>query len=130
LHPGSAGSRAAPILFTTLPGDPHDLGALMAAVIAADIGARAIFVGGALPVEEIAIASERTGAAAVVLGSSYDAGGALHSLRALRAQLPAAVDLWIGGETEHLAGKVAGVVYLADLVELERKVTLFCERRP
>jgi DNA-binding transcriptional MerR regulator len=131
LRRSSASARAPSVLFTTPAGERHDLGALMAAVAAVDAGGHALFVGGDLPAGEVAGAAEAIGAAAVAVGVCRQDGAELaDALRALRAALPDAVELWVGGPG---AGELAlprGASHVTDLDELERKIGLLAERRP
>ncbi len=68
LRTTTAAMQAPPVLFTTLPGEAHELGSLMAAVTTADAGGHPVFVGGNLPVSDIVGAAETVGAAAVAVG--------------------------------------------------------------
>jgi methanogenic corrinoid protein MtbC1 len=87
------------VAFVTLSGDRHGVGALMAAVVAARHGVRALHLGWDLPVEQLGLLARRTPLAAVALSivarpTAVDAEGQLH---ALRAALPAGVEIWVGG---------------------------------
>jgi DNA-binding transcriptional MerR regulator len=129
LRATAAALQAAPILFTTLPGEEHELGALMAAVTTAQAGGHPVFVGGNLPVGEIADAAEALGAAAVAVGLCVVNGhDPATSLRALRAALPDRVELWIGGPGSAELPLPAHTSRIADADELERKVALLLER--
>lgn len=131
LRTTSAGLRAPPVLFTTLPGEQHELGSLMAAVAAADCGGRPIFVGGNLPLQEIVDAAASLGAAAVAVGVSRVNGGDLAAtLEALRKALPARTELWIGGPGVASLCLPPSAHAIADLDELERKLALLAVRAP
>ncbi|PJJ97613.1 hypothetical protein CO641_11770 [Lysobacteraceae bacterium NML91-0213] len=109
-HPGSARPR---VLFATLPGEPHELGLLGAALHAHDAGASVLYLGTGLPAAELAIVAGRLDAAAVAV-SSIDPGHApqaLAELRALEAALDPQVPVWLGG---------ANARYLAEAVESTR----------
>jgi DNA-binding transcriptional MerR regulator len=129
LRPTSAALQSPPILFTTLPGEAHELGSLMAAVATADAGGHPVFVGGNLPVGEIVDAAEAMGANAVAIGVCHvngsDPGTALE---ALRAALPLRVELWVGGPGADSLALPSQVSRIADTAELERKVALLLER--
>jgi len=129
LQPRSDALRTAPILFTTLPGDHHDLGAFLAAVATVEAGGYALFAGGNLPVAEIVGAADTTGAAAVAVGLAFDDGSAADSLSALRQQLPRHTELWIGGRGANDAKLPPAVCRVPDFDDLERKVRLLLERR-
>lgn len=129
LRTTSAAMQAPPVLFTTLPGEAHELGALMAAVTTADAGGHPIFVGGNLPVSEIVDAAEVVGAAAVAVGVCHVNGGdPRQALALLRESLPARVELWVGGPGSGDIGLPARVARIGDTEELERKVALLLER--
>lgn len=129
LAPRGDALRCAPILFTTLPGDQHELGAMMAAVATIEWGGYAIFAGGNLPIDEIAEASRATGAAAVAVGVSSEEDGAIELLRSLRRALPGDTDLWAGGLGTRRGDPPPGVSWIRDFDDLERKVTLLLERQ-
>ncbi|MDH5832798.1 MerR family transcriptional regulator [Luteimonas kalidii] len=101
------------VLFATLPGEPHELGLLGAALYAHDAGAPVLYLGTELPAVELARVSERLGAAAVAL-SSIDPGhapAALAQLRLLDDALASGVPVWLGG---------ANARYLAEALAIER----------
>jgi DNA-binding transcriptional MerR regulator len=116
--------QAHPLLFTTLPGDRHELAVLVAAVMAADQGAHPIYLGPDLPAEEVRLAAEKTDAAAVVAGMSRFAAAQVRSraLRELRRALPAGVALWVGGSGLEGVELPAGVEALTSLDAFEQKV--------
>ncbi len=114
----------APLLLATTPsGQRHELGAMLAGVVAADSGWRTLYFGPDLPVGDIAHAAETTGADAVALSMVYraDAPSVESDLRELRSRLPGGVFLFVGGpgvspQRERLAE--LGVDCLADLTAL------------
>lgn len=129
LRPTSAALQTPPVLFTTLPGEAHELGSLMAAVATADAGGHPVFVGGNLPVAEIVDAADAVGAAAVAVGVCHVSGnGPAHALEALRAALPLRVELWVGGPAAQALALPPQVSHVRDAGELERKVALLVER--
>lgn len=129
LRPTSAALHSPPILFTTLPGEAHELGSLMAAVSTADAGGHPVFVGGNLPVGEIVNAAEAMGATAVAVGICHVNGNDPEiALEALRAALPLRVELWVGGPGSQALALPSQVSRIGDTAELERKVALLLER--
>lgn len=109
-HPGERRPR---LLFATLPGEPHELGLLGAALHAHEAGAPVLYLGTQLPARELARVAGRLGVSAVAI-SSVDPGqapAALASLRTLDGALPEGVAVWVGG---------ANARYLAEAVDLER----------
>jgi DNA-binding transcriptional MerR regulator/methylmalonyl-CoA mutase cobalamin-binding subunit len=95
----SRSSASPPILFTTLAGERHELGALACAAIAADLGADAIYLGPDLPTGEVVAAAEATSAGAVAVSTSRCAPARQRerAVRKLRRELPPDVALWLGG---------------------------------
>jgi DNA-binding transcriptional MerR regulator/methylmalonyl-CoA mutase cobalamin-binding subunit len=90
----------APVLVVATPaGERHELGALLAATVAASEGWRVVYLGPDLPAAEIARAAVRTEARAVglsvVLASDPERTAA--ELAALREELPGEMPLLVGG---------------------------------
>lgn len=87
------------IVVGTLPGDRHDLGAMLASTTASLEGWAVTFLGPDLPAEEIAGAA--TGVGAHLVGLSVadpeDPDASISALRELRSILPAAVGIVVGG---------------------------------
>lgn len=109
---------AAPrVLLTTLPGEPHGLGLLMAEAVCALEGAWCVNLGPQTPVEEIVAAAQWHHAHVVGLSAT----GALparwlrQGLQQLRRRLPAGTALWVGGSAAAGLRGPAGVTRLADL---------------
>jgi MerR family transcriptional regulator, light-induced transcriptional regulator len=125
----SASDQAPPVVFTTPPGERHDLGTLMAAVVAVDAGGHPVFLGGDLPIEEVAHAARSVGAAAVAVGVCLRDGEEIAtSVAALRAALPPSVEIWVGGPAADSLPLPAGAARIEDLDDLERKVALLAVR--
>ncbi len=109
------------VLLTTLPGEPHGMGLLMAEAILALEGCRCLPLGPQTPVIEIAHAARSVHADAVALGFAgvHTLKQALDGLAELRAALPASTALWAGGRVPGLDRKplpgVERVLSLADL---------------
>ena len=129
LRATGAATHAAPILFTTPPGERHELGALMAAVTAVDAGGRPIYLGPDLPIDEVVAAAGTLGAAAVAIGvCRVDGAEFSRSLRVLRARIPPRVEVWVGGPGSEELALPPGTMRVADVDELERKVALLAQR--
>jgi hypothetical protein len=87
------------VLLTTVPGEDHVAGLLMAEVILTLGGANCLSLGQATPVGAIAAAARAQGVDIVALGFSERLAPArrLAALRELRARLDPGVELWVGG---------------------------------
>lgn len=119
--------RAPQVLFATLPGEPHELGLLGAALHAVEAGAPVLYLGTGLPADELARVATRLSLAAVALGSvdPGQAPAALAGLRRLDAILPAGVRIWVGGANARYLAETLGpgrVVAVTDPVALARLV--------
>ena len=92
--------RHAPrIVITTPAGQHHELGALMAAAVAEEIGWDVHFLGANLPAEEVAGAVRQIGATAVALSVCYRENDAhvVEELRRVRHLVDRAVPVFAGG---------------------------------
>lgn len=106
------------VVFATLPGERHDLGLQMAALVVSMAGGRVLYLGPDTPVEEIvrlAVEREARGVAVSVSGSTRGVKSRRHVAN-LRAQLPEPIRLACGGmgAPPSLAG-VETIRHLADL---------------
>jgi methylmalonyl-CoA mutase cobalamin-binding subunit len=119
------GSSGPKVLLTTLPGEPHALGLLMAECLMTLGGARCVSLGVDTPVEHVSVAAEAHDADIVALSFSvaYDADAAARGLAALRSRLPDGVEIWAGGGCPGLDGLarpgvrvVTGLESIRDLV--------------
>jgi DNA-binding transcriptional MerR regulator/methylmalonyl-CoA mutase cobalamin-binding subunit len=94
------GAGATPkVLLTTLPGEQHGLGLLMAQAVFALEGAECVSLGTQTPVRELADAARAQEAHIVALSASggYASGALKEGVAQLRAALPDTVELWCGG---------------------------------
>ena len=87
------------VLVATPAGDRHAIGAAVVGAIAAIEGWEVIYVGADLPSHDIAGAAIATGARLVALSIIYldNADHVVNEVRALRRQLPASIDIIVGG---------------------------------
>jgi DNA-binding transcriptional MerR regulator/methylmalonyl-CoA mutase cobalamin-binding subunit len=107
-------------VIATPPEERHELGAMLAAAVAAAAGWRVTYLGADLPPAEIAGAARRTGAGLVALSVVYPAHpdrlGA--DIQQIRKSLPAATPLVIGGHGAaalDATHRTAGIRYLPTL---------------
>jgi DNA-binding transcriptional MerR regulator/methylmalonyl-CoA mutase cobalamin-binding subunit len=115
---GLPGARQGPtILLTTVPGEAHGLGLLMAEALFSLEGAVCLSLGTDTPVLDIARAAAAYGAGVVALSFSaaYPRRQLAPVLAQLRQLLPAEVALWAGGAGVARLDAVAGVRLLATL---------------
>lgn len=111
--PTHSGAR---VLLTTVPGEPHGLGLLMAEVILALEGCDCVSLGVQTPVHDIARAAAALRSQIVALGyTGCLSPRQVHDgLAELRAELPAQVRLWAGGSTPGLLRRPVAGVQLVD----------------
>ena len=91
------------IIVSTPSGQLHELGAVMAAAVAANLGWRAIYLGPSLPAHEIAGAALRNEAAAVAVSIVYpeDDANLPRELTDLARLLPPTTRILAGGRAAH-----------------------------
>jgi DNA-binding transcriptional MerR regulator/methylmalonyl-CoA mutase cobalamin-binding subunit len=111
----------APVVCTTPAGEQHELGALLAAVVIAMHGRRAVYLGANLPAEQIAQAARLSKAGSVALSIvGLDADEALRQVQAVSKALPDGVELLVGGRRiADLSALPERVQVLSSLPELE-----------
>lgn len=91
--------RAPRLLFATLPGERHELGLLIASLMAFTVGAPLLYLGTELPANELARLANQLQVRAVGL-SCIDSGlteATLPQLRDLDAALAPGIEVWLGG---------------------------------
>jgi DNA-binding transcriptional MerR regulator/methylmalonyl-CoA mutase cobalamin-binding subunit len=122
-------SDTAPLLLvTTLRGQLHEFGALMAAVTAVSEGWRAIYLGPNLPAEDIASAALHQKARAIALSVIYPADDpvAQIELRKLGKLINQDITLIVGGRAAsgyHNVIKEIGAVNVTDLTDFKEKLS-------
>lgn len=112
---GGGGPR---VLLTTLSGEPHALGLLMAECLMTLAGARCVALGTETPTEDVARAAlaHRADVVALSFSSMFGAAPARRELKRLRAALPDATEIWAGGGCPGLSGfSLPGLVILPQL---------------
>jgi len=127
------GAGAVPrVLLSTLPGEQHGLGLLMAQAVFALEGAACVSLGTQTPVRELADAVRAEGAHIVALSASsgYPAGQLKDGVAMLRGALPAEVELWCGGAgARRLRQPAAGVRILGELADIRETLARWREAR-
>jgi len=111
------GTGAAPrVVLTTLPGEQHGLGLLMAQAVLALEGAECISLGTQTPVRELveAALAQRADIVALSASSGQPAAPLKEGMTQLRASLPGDVELWCGGAGAARLGRAAAGVRVID----------------
>ncbi len=114
------------VLFATLPGEPHELGLIGAALQAYEAGMPVLYLGTELPAAEIARVAEKLGVSGIALSSvdPQQARLALDELRQLDAALAPRVPVWLGGaNARYLAEELASprIQAVSDAQAMTRK---------
>lgn len=122
-RPHSVTGNSPRLIVATPSGQLHEIGALLAAAAAGNVGWQVTYLGAALPAAEIAGAAIQTGARAVALSVVYpeDDPQLPGELLRLRKLLPVGLPLLLGGRAAagyRPALKTARISYIATLPEL------------
>ncbi|MDH4104854.1 MAG: MerR family transcriptional regulator [Gammaproteobacteria bacterium] len=120
-------ARGQPIVFATLPGERHELGLLMTAMICATHGCRIHYLGADLPPEEIARYAREVNAALVAISVVLlESVPQLAShLQSIRHELGPGMPIWIGGQGALGLDEEAlpeGCLIIGDRAELEQRL--------
>jgi methanogenic corrinoid protein MtbC1 len=121
-------TKNAPVLLVATPaGQLHELGALLVAAMAANLGWQVTYLGVSLPAPEIAGAARQSRARAVALSLVYpeDDANLANELKLLRELLPAEVVLLAGGRAMpayHETIQAIGAWPIGDLADLISKL--------
>jgi hypothetical protein len=129
LRPPPRAAGAPVVLFATLPGERHELGLLVSALVAMGAGASPMFLGAELPPAELATAAELAGASAVVLAVTHARKSTERDLAETRSAIPGATEIWLGGAAASALEVPPAVTLLATLEDLERQVRRLREPR-
>ena len=109
------------VLLSTLPGEPHGLGLLMAEALFAVDGAQCLSLGVQTPVWDIVLAAgaHRADLVGLSFTGCMNPNQVVEGLTELRAKLPPAVEIWAGGSAPVLHRRpVAGVTAMSALAEV------------
>jgi DNA-binding transcriptional MerR regulator/methylmalonyl-CoA mutase cobalamin-binding subunit len=122
-------AKGATVVFATLAGEPHELGILMYAAIAASRKLRACYLGADLPPDEIANFARQVHAAAVAVSIVLPENLELvaEKLKSLRGALPKSTEIWIGGAASFSldpAAFPAGSVHMASRRDFDSRIGL------
>jgi methylmalonyl-CoA mutase cobalamin-binding subunit len=105
-----ARARGPRLLLATPPGERHELGLVMAALVALDAGCAVYLLGAEVPAADIVTAARRGGIDVVALAVVYrrNRAAAVGELRSLARRLPPSVELWVGGNDGATVGSALG----------------------
>jgi MerR family transcriptional regulator, light-induced transcriptional regulator len=122
-------ARRESFVFATLPGERHELGLLMSAMICASRGFKVHYLGADLPPAEIARFTREVGASVIAISVVLQEGLADMPLQLaqLAAALPPDTAIWIGGSASpRLASEPlpANCVLLRDGTEFEQRLEM------
>ena len=120
-------ARRGSIVFATLPGERHELGLLMSAMVCASHGFKVHYLGPDLPAEEIARYARAAGASIVAVSVLLLEGieAVPGQLQRLRDTLGRVVPIWVGGSGAQQLDRGAlpdAVVVVVDSAELEQRL--------
>lgn len=122
-------ARRPPLLFATLPGERHELGLLLTAMMCASRGFKVHYLGPDLPPAEIGRYAREVGAVVVALSVVLQESlpDVAAQLEELSVQLPDGVPVWLGGCAAQLLSHQllpARCIVVADTAELEQRLEL------
>ncbi len=113
------------VLLSTLPGEPHGLGLLMAEAMLAIEGARCLSLGVQTPVWDLVLAAQAHHSDIVALSFTgcMNPNAVTAGLAELRAKLPGEVEVWAGGLAPVLHRRpVAGVQAVSSFNDLPGRI--------
>lgn len=123
--------RSPRVLLTTLPGEAHALGLLMAEALMSLEGASCLSLGVQTPLAQLpaAAAAHRADVVALSFSGQLPNRAVLDGLSALRGVLPATVEIWAGGSSRalRLPGAPDGVRCLDGLAAIGPEMTRWRE---
>lgn len=100
------------MVFSTIEGELHEIGSLVAAVIARHHGVHATYLGSQIPAAALAEAVVKTSSTIVCLSGALKRNrNAPPQIKGIRAALPADVALWLGGTAFADLPPIKGVIY-------------------
>lgn len=118
----AAAEKAETMVLATPPGERHELGLLLTALLAAAHGWRVVYLGTEVPPAEIALAVRLTNPRVLALSIAPGYQGSDEELAAISSFIPISTRVWIGGADAARHRELitrAGWILLRDLDELE-----------
>jgi MerR family transcriptional regulator, light-induced transcriptional regulator len=129
--PGAAVADRPRVLLSTLPGEPHGLGLLMAEAMLVIEGARCLSLGVQTPIWDLVLATQAHHCDIVALSFTgcMNPNAVTAGLAELRAKLPAEVEVWAGGLAPVLHRRpVPGVQAVASFDDLPGRIAAWRAR--
>lgn len=120
-------SQGGAVLLTTPPGERHELGILLAALMIADASFKLYYLGLELPPEEVVEAARRSNALAVGIGlvNGHNRDRASTDVRILEEALPLETEIWLGGREAPQVAVALGTtraIVIRDLHSMESEL--------
>ena len=116
------------MLLTTVPGEEHSLGLLMAEALMTLEACRCLSLGVQTPIDDIVAAchAHRVDVVALSFSESMPGPQTASALQDLRARLPAGVEIWAGGGSPALrTQRLPGIHVMQRLVDIVDTVALW-----
>lgn len=113
------------VMLTTLPGEAHQLGLLMAQACLATEGARCVSLGAQTPAWDIvgAARAQKINVVGLSFSEALKLNAAYRMLEDLRARLPTPIEIWAGGRLWTRARRpVPGVRFITSLTQIPRVI--------
>ncbi len=122
-------ARGSSVVFATLPGERHELGLMMCAMLCASRGCTVHYLGPDVPVDELARYARAVSASVIALSVILDepAVPVPDQLRELAEALLPGMTIWLGGSgTSQLTPKALprACIVIPDQLDLERRLDL------
>ena len=121
------------VLLTTVPNEAHGLGLLMAEALLELNGCRCVSLGTQTPIREVvrAAVAQRADIVALSFSASLNPNLVVDALAELRGQLPAHIEIWVGGRCPILKRRPpTDVTVLGDLAEIHDALARWRDRHP
>ncbi|MVA23176.1 MerR family transcriptional regulator [Agrobacterium vitis] len=111
------------IVFTTLEGELHDIGGLVAALITRSHGIHTTYLGAQLPAKDFDVMARQSGATVVCISGAFKRIRNFElQIREIRQALPLDVPLWLGGAAFMDLPPIEGVSYFQQMERFEEAV--------
>jgi methanogenic corrinoid protein MtbC1 len=115
------------VLLATPPGERHEIGILLAAMIIADAGFKVYYLGIELPSNEVVEAARRSRAVLIGIGlvNGENRKQATASVRTMEESLPGHAELWLGGRAAPAVARELGTtraLVIPDLPTMDREI--------